>query len=342
MLKHLTVAIQSIVDRATQSMGREIAHSVRFTPVRKEVIGFQMDKISYAQTHDINGHIDYKTKAAGGPLFQLLFRLPGNPLSIYRPAEASGKIDLGDMRLHHIRMELQDANGNKSALLANIIFHGSHQADSPTAPGEIFYPHQLNAVEKEACAFYVGENGMYDSAHIPYASVQSTTPGSVSQVHQIGATGIPLRDGILIRIRPNQDLGPGKMQKVLMQRIAGANQEVRKVEWLGGWAAARFDEFGSFQLLIDEEAPRISPIGFKDGANLKKAQRIQIAVKDNHHLVRAFRAELDGHWLRFSNDKEKAFVYTFDAHCPAGKHRLRVSAEDEAGNTAVKTFTFSR
>ncbi|HTL08896.1 MAG TPA: M23 family metallopeptidase, partial [Chitinophagaceae bacterium] len=39
------------------------------------VIGFQMDKISYNTTRNLNAHIDYKTKANGGPYLQQLFEL---------------------------------------------------------------------------------------------------------------------------------------------------------------------------------------------------------------------------------------------------------------------------
>ncbi|HZE85160.1 MAG TPA: M23 family metallopeptidase, partial [Puia sp.] len=78
------------------------------------VIGFQMDNISYEDTHNINAHIDYKTREEGGPFLQHLTRLPGYspPLdsfpSIYWPGipgvafspATNGVIDLGDGRPH--------------------------------------------------------------------------------------------------------------------------------------------------------------------------------------------------------------------------------------------------
>src|SRR5579872_4978388 len=61
---------------------------------RQPVIGFEMDSISYDDTRNINAHIDYKTRATGGPFLQQLFFLPGYPFpSIYRIPGPSGGTD---------------------------------------------------------------------------------------------------------------------------------------------------------------------------------------------------------------------------------------------------------
>ena len=125
---------------------------------------------------------------------------------------------------------------------------------------------------------------------------------------------------MLVRIRLIRDLPIVKKDKVLMQRFLKSTKEVSKVEWQGGWASARFRQFGNFQLILDEVAPVISAIGFTEGGNLKKANRIVILVKDDHEIIKHFRALLDGHWIRFTNDKQKSFIYTFDEHCAAGSH----------------------
>lgn len=127
-----------------------------------------------------------------------------------------------------------------------------------------------------------------------------------------------------------------------MQRFAGAKKQVVKPEWQQGWAMGKFRDFGSFQLVVDETPPEIIPVGFKDSADLSKATRIMITVKDNLDEFRSFRAELDGKWLRFTNDKGRNFIYIFDEQCTPGQHQLKVSVEDEAGNITTRMFTFSR
>jgi hypothetical protein len=94
-------------------------------------------------------------------------------------------------------------------------------------------------------------------------------------------------------------------------------------------------------LSLDTEPPLIIT-AFKDGANLSKSSRISLTIKDNFGVYKNFRAELDGKWLLFTNDKERAFIYKFDEHCPKGKHELKISVENEVGSRSVKIFKFIR
>jgi hypothetical protein len=52
--------------------------------------------------------------------------------------------------------------------------------------------------------------------------------------------------------------------------------------------------------------------------------------------------ELDGQWLRFTNDKAAAWIFYFDERCPFGTHHLNVRIEDIAGNVTQKEWWFKR
>ena len=123
---------------------------------------------------------------------------------------------------------------------------------------------------------------------------------------------------------------------------AGSKKEVQKVAWQNGWASAKFRDFGNFQLVMDEEAPQIVPLGHYDHGNLSHAYQVSFTVKDNLEVFKNFRAELDGKWLCFSNDKGRIFTYRFDEHCLPGPHKLKIHVEDEAGNVADEEYEFSR
>ena len=289
----------------------------------------------------MNAHIDYKAKALGGPFLQQLFRLPGYTNSIYYSLKKEGALDLSDGRAHPIRIEVRDVFGHSSILAFELSYRAA--PSKPGAmPGKMCYPGMLDGAEWPDCAYYIAEKSLYDSVHINYTRLENPGPHAISAIHSIGATYIPLQEPFLVRIRPNAKFDSSKNGQVVMQRLTGAKKEVQKVQWQGGWASARFREFGHFQLLLDEEPPRILPLGFSNGANLSRASRIVILVKDNLEAYKNFRAELDGKWLRFSNDKGKAFIYQFDEHCPAGQHELKITVEDEAGNKATRVLAFTR
>ncbi len=322
------------------------------------VSGFQMDNISYNDTRNVNAHIDYKTKAGRGPYLQQLFRLPGYTHSIYQViGNGNGMIDISDRTVHDIRIEVKDVYGNASLLNYKIQL-GSPRQIPLRAPGQIplgapgrlppqtfsgklFYPMMLDGYEADDCAFYIGEKCLYDSVHIQYNRTAASSPNAVSAIHSIGAVYIPLQDPFLVRIKANINLPADKKNKVVMEWFHGAKKEVHRVQWQGDWASSQFRSFGNFQLVLDEEPPIIMP-RFKNGANLAKASAMSFVVSDNFGEYKNVRAELDGKWLLFTNDKGRAFIYKFDEHCPRGKHELKISAEDEAGNKAEKIFTFTR
>lgn len=307
----------------------------------KPVIAFQMDKISYNNTRNINAHIDYKTRASGGPFLQQLFLLPGYLNSIYKKVNGDGTIDISDGNVHNIKIYVKDAYSNTSLLSVKVKYTGNAYLPA-VAPGKMFYPLIMDGWESGDCEFYIGEHGLYDSVHILYKKAAATGNGVVSAVHSIGAAYIPLQDAITVRIKPVVVLDAAQRSHVVMQRFTGNKYDVEKVQWQKDWATASFRELGNFLLVLDETPPVIVPVGFKDKGNMSKASRLVFTVKDNLQAYKNFRAELDGKWLRFTNDKGQRFIYIFDEKCGPGNHVLKISVEDEAGNTSVKMFTFTR
>jgi hypothetical protein len=306
------------------------------------VVAFRMNNISYNDTRYMNAHIDYRTRSTGGPYLQHLSELPGYIPSIYKKLNGDGVLDLSDGQIHNIKIIVRDAYGNSSTLLTSVRYDPALQKQSATLPGKLFYPLMLDAYEADNAEFFIGETSLYDSVRIAYAPAPAAGEGAVSLRHIIGATHIPLQSPITVRIKPFRTLVPGEKDKIIMLRVSGARREVQKVEWNNDWASGRFREFGSFQLVFDDEPPTIVPVGFADGANMSKASRIVFTVKDNNNAFRNFRAELDGKWLRFTNDKGRTFIYNFDEKCPAGQHELKVRVQDEAGNVTERTYRFTR
>ena len=108
-----------------------------------------------------------------------------------------------------------------------------------------------------------------------------------------------------------------------------------------GFLVADFDDFGNFQAFLDLEPPSVNDLGKGDTINLSAASRILFQPGDNFG-VKSFRAELDGQWLRFTNDKSRSYIYEFDERCPYGLHQLTVIIEDIVGNTTTKTWWFKK
>lgn len=302
---------------------------------------FLMDRISYNDTRYLNAHIDYRYRSLSRVYLQHLSELPGYINSIYENGNGAGVVDISDGNIHDILIEVRDTDGNISHLKTAVQFDGRAQA-RPVTPGKMFYPLMLDGEEQENCEFYIGEKCLYDSVHLAYSNRASGNADVVSDIHTIGHSYIPLQDSFLVRIRPDLSFLPEDSARTVMQWFSGNSSRVRKVQWQGEWAAAKFRDFGSFQLVRDSVPPQIVPVGWKDGADFSRASRIVFTVSDNLRQVKNVRAELNGKWLRFTNDKGRNFIYEFDEKCPRGAHLLEIFAEDEAGNRSRAVFNFTR
>lgn len=301
---------------------------------------FTMNNISYNATRYLNAHIDYRYKMLNGAYLQHLSELPGFINSIYANGNGKGVIDISDGDIYDITVIVKDVTGNRSQLKTRV----QYDPRVPLAPpvtGKLFYPLMLEGSESENCEFFIGEKCLYDSVHVQYRNSASGNPDVMSDVHTIGAPYIPLQDSILVRIIPDLSFTEADKPYTVMQWISGAKSSVQKVQWQREWAAAKFRDFGNFQLVRDSEPPVIA-LSFDDWADLSRATRISFTVRDNMEGIKNVRAELDGKWLRFTNDKYKAFIYQFDEKCLTGTHVLKVSAEDEAGNKTTVSYNFVR
>ena len=329
-------------DTHTGSTNQNGIYSASLEVDGTEITGFVMDKISYDDTRYLNAHIDYRLKTGGGPYIQHLSELPGYQNSIYRNVNGNGLIDLSDEQVHEIRIVARDAHGNESVLTSQLQYRPTFDPIPTNSSGRLFYPGMLDGFEAEQCEFYISENCLYDSVHLNYSVNSETAAPAITPAHTIGYSYIPLQDSFLVRLRPPAALDPALKDRTVMQCISGSRRWVQKVEWQNEWAAARFRDLGTFNLLTDTEPPKVIPIGFRDGSNLSKATRIVFTVNDNLARFKNVRAELDGKWLRFTNDKGRNFIYRFDERCGSGDHELKIHVEDEAGNIAEERYRFTR
>ena len=303
--------------------------------------GFQLDDISYDETRYMNAHIDHKLKTGGGPYVEHLSRLPGNPKGVYKDFESDGIIYLEDDSVHQIKIEVKDAYGNTSVLEFSIrrgLINESKYTQNYDSPLK-FYPGFVNIFETEDVQVILDEKDLYDSINFVYAKKNSLLPQAVSPLHAVHTALVPVHGYFIIRLKPDREF---QSDKVVMQRTWGSKMDVVKAETDGEWFKGKFREFGNFQLIQDNVPPVIIPIGIRENANLSRASSIIFTITDNLKKIKNFRAELDGKWLRFTNDKGRTFIYRFDEMCPPGNHELKVSVEDEAGNETLRTFHFIR
>lgn len=337
----ISFGIQAI-DRLSGSRNEDGIYSATLFFDEEPVVGFVIDSISYAETGYMNAHIDYKYRYNGGPYFQNLFRLPGDHGGVYHSFSGDGAIVLPDTAVHAIRIEVWDAYRNRSELSFSVQYDES--LDKPVSiptQGQPFAPNYVNILEKDNFEIYIPETCLFDTVRSFYYTNNSFPESAVSAMHQVNDASIPVQGDFRVRIKPARAIGADVRDKVVIQRSYRNSSDVRKATWEGEWMSARFSDFGNFQAFIDDVPPNINSIGSGDTVNLSPSSQIVFTPTDNFG-VRSLRVELDGKWLRFTNDKGRNWIYKFDERCPYGIHELKVTATDIAGNITEKTWWFKR
>lgn len=345
--KKLSFAVTA-TDRVNKSNGANGIYSAYLYFDSLPQITFVIDSMTYRESDYINAHIDKRYRNAGGSFVQHLSKLPGFQGRVYEEIDGTGIIDLVDSFTHSVKIEVFDADENLSSLFFQVQYSDS-LAKKIKRPlnDRLLIPNQVNIIEEKEFEVYMPENCLYDSIPFTYYQQNVFSPGAVTAQHRFGDPVYPLHSAFSVRMKAVKPVSDDLKNELIMLKEWKGARSIRKAEWHSdsygdGWISASFDNLGNFQAFIDTIAPAINvPAKGKDTLDLSPLNKIVFTPTDNF-AIRSFRADLDGKWLMFSNDKGRSYVYIFDEQCPYGVHELKVRVEDLVGNITEKTWWFKK
>jgi murein DD-endopeptidase MepM/ murein hydrolase activator NlpD len=338
-LRQLSFGLQAF-DRISGSKNEDGIYSAELSIDGKPQVKFVIDSIDYVATQYMNAHIDYRHRYKGGAYIQHLSKLPGDHSNVYKIIGGDGVLRLADTLLHEISIEVRDAYQNISILNFLLQFDDSLAGHGFTDLPPAFIPNEVNVMEVANFEAYLPEGCLYDTVEYSYFHVTNASEYALSRQHRLHDESVPLHGEMTIRIKPERTIPQEWNNKLVVQRN-GKSRSVRKASLENGWLTAKFGDFGSFQAFVDLVPPTVNKLGKGDTINLSASKRIVFTPKDNFG-IRQFRAELNGQWLRFTNDKGRSWVYEFDERVPYGTHELKITVEDLVGNSLTETWWFKR
>lgn len=325
-------------DRFSGSSNPNGIYAARVLVDGRPVSSFALDNISYDETRYINAQIDYPYSAGGGSSLQHISPLPGAAEVAYNLYGGDGMIHLTDDTPHAIAIEVKDANNNTSRINFSVQYDASLAKPQNVFDVERFIPGNINIFEREDFQIVTTEKTIYDTVNVSYGSVNNNAAGAVSPIYTFLSAAIPSHDSVTVRIKPSENIGDEWRDRIIIKNVSGNKTFVQKAVWQRGWLMARFRQFGSYQAFIDNTPPTINAVA----SDLSGAGRIVFTPTDNFNAIKSFRAELDGQWLRFTNDKGRSWIYMFDEKLLRGEHQLKVRIEDQAGNVVERVWMVKR
>ncbi len=304
--------------------------------------GFVLDSIDYPASAFMNAHVDYRFRHFGGAWLQHLSALPGEKSGVYKLENGVGVLQLSDTTIRQVRIEVKDARQNTSQLRFQLQYSDSLAKKTASSPvATVFAPNHFNIFKREGVEIEVPATALYDSMRPFYNRITSTTAYSFSDLHQFHDPSVPVHGEVTIKIKTNKPVPEEWKDKMVIRRSYRSATSVRVAELQDGWLTTSFGDFGIFQAFADVVPPTVNELGKGDTVDLSRVGRILFTPTDNFG-IKSFRAELNGQWLRFTNDKGRNWIYVFDERCPYGTHHLKVTVEDLVGNTTTKEWWFKR
>lgn len=336
-LNKLSFSIQAY-DTRNGTSNQDGIYSARLFVDGIEKSSFYIDSIDYPDSRYMNCQVDYKMISTGGSWMQHISKLPGDLSGVYYDLGVNNLVLLNDTVVHQVKIEVADANGNQSTVSFNIRNNG---AAAPAAKPYEWHAGRSNQLSRTSFEANMPLNAIYDKMNTGYSSAASASLNSVSARHKLGETYIPVHSNFEVRIKPDKYISPENRNRIVIKRV-GKNTTVRKAVWNGEWLTAQFRDFGVFEAFIDNAPPSVNALGSGDVVNLNKAARISFTPTDNYGIA-DLRVEVDGKWLRFTNDKGRTWIYNFsDGKISAGQHELTVIVTDIAGNVTRRSWQFVR
>jgi Peptidase family M23 len=330
-------------DRINGSTGSEGIYGATLYYNNAPQLVFILDSMNYAESDYINAHVDKKYRNSGGPYVQHLSILPGFRGRVFEEVEGNGVIELNDTTVYPVAIEIFDTEENHAILKLQIQYNDSlAKKIKPRSYTRVLVPTEVNIIEEKEFEAYMPETCLYDSVPFFYFRQNSFSPGSVSAQHRFGDPLFPVHSNFSVRIRPVNEIKDEFKNKLVITREWDKERSVRKADWQNEWLAATFNDFGNFQAFVDTTVPTLNaPAKGKDTLDISALSKILFSPRDDF-AVKSFRAELNGKWLMFSNDKGKDYVYIFDEQCPFGVHQLKIRVEDISGNILEKEWWVKR
>ncbi|WP_185288743.1 M23 family metallopeptidase [Chryseobacterium lactis] len=326
------------VDKANQGFNLGI-YQAELLMDGKLIYGFSIDKVSYDDTRNLNGCIDYTKFSRDKMSIQHLSVLPGMKLQNYSVPNLTGIINLQDEDIHNIEIILKDVKGNISRLVTKVQL--AKTTDKVSATDKTVMPNEGKTIAVENAEISFSKNAVYDAVNFNAYEKPDTDANAASNAIVLNSPYIPVHDDYTLRIKPNRKLTNEEKNKAVIILDYGSDRTSVKGNWNGERVEGKFNRLGTAKLVIDNTIPSVSP-SWKEGDFINGySLRLKGATKVGD--IVSFRAELDGKWLRFSRVKDD-FVYVFDEKCPkgSGEHSLRVTTINTAGNINTQTFTFRR
>ena len=326
-------------DRLDGALNRNGLYQLDMSVNGREVFRFKADKFAFSESRWINSYIDYERLARLRQRVQKCFLdHDHNNLSLYKEIRDKGVVQVKDSMEYEVVVTARDYEGNFTRLIIPVV----GKKDTIIAKKEVektpyFFKHdQINQIKDSVVTAYFPKSIFYEDFYFDYSYVEG-----IAKLHN---SSVPVHNYFKVTF----DVSNVPRDELKQTYIAKKN---RHGKWY--YVSTKKKEntlytssksLGEFTLKTDNEPPKISPVGFKEGQWLTKYNTLKVKIYDKGSGIKSFRGELDGSWIRMAfNPKNGTLTYDFsDRELSGTEHHLKVVVLDNVNNKTTFETRFNK
>ena len=294
-----------------------------------------LDRFAFDETRFLNSYVDYEEWKEHRSFYMRSFVEPGNRLRFIESANR-GIINIDEEKTYHLTYTLADVFGNTTQL--SIWIEGKEQEipEIKTEGTELFHWVTDNRFGAKGIRMALPKGNLYDDLYFRYSVKEDST--KLADIHILHNRPVPIHKSAQLSLRLRIDTLENKQQYGIV-RIQKGRQSWIGGTYRNGWIDADIRELGNYTISQDTQAPTITPLNANRWIS---KQAFTFRLSDNLSGVQTYRGEIDGQYVLFEMNNKSVITYHFDKErLERGKHALRLTATDAAGNQSEYTYSFT-
>jgi len=330
----------SAVDRNSASANQNGIYAVELLLDGNTIYHSAFTGLFFDHNRALNSYIDYATYIIKSQRIQKSFVEPGNPLTIYSNLVNNGLIDIRDDKVHEMQYQVKDIKGNTSSLSFSVQYDSSLAIDQNLKSGTSLLPYnKVNIVKKDDIYIDIPANSLYSDLNFLYSKSAKPANG-FSEVHHIHNRMTPLHKAYTLSIKAGPELTPDLQSKAIFIDSRGYSYGGA---YKDGYVTGSVQEFGSFHIGVDTQAPVIRPLNISQNKVMAGIPQINLKISDNLSGIKSFNGYIDDQWVLMQYDSKTASLWhTFEPGLAKGKHTFKLVVLDAKDNERVYQVNFSR
>ena len=324
-------------DLSDLSWDRNAIYKVETFLNGKTIFGYQFDSYAFDEMRYINALIDYSRYKVMGQRVQKLFMKSPFPLSIIKPYDNNGIINVIQNTNQICRIEVSDFNNNKTTITIPIENSLAAAIDTLKVKKTKYFIKQNKEYnfEKGNWNLYIPKGTFYDDFYLNFEE-----KGNALLLDNVN---IPVHSNFVISVIDSISSQIDK-EKMFIGSIQDNKTYFNYTKLKENTFTTYTKNWGNFILIKDTISPTIKIYKSIEGKWISDKKMLEFTIKDELSGIKSYDGYLNGNWILFEYDyKSKIMFHNFDDGIVAeGKNDLKVVVTDNVGNSTIFETQFFR